>query len=304
MGGSLHTRGCHLARSSGSVTVVPHSLNGAHANDRGPRTDSAIGGPPARAVSIFEEAPDLLRGLGPRVAAEVAHLRVPLLVLERGPWAPPSLRQDPGRHFGLLVLDGLLLRRVTLHGRTGAELLGDGDLLQPWVLQPPYDTLVAEPGWEVLEQTRLAVLDGRFAARVAPRPEVAAALLARAIERARMLAFQHVASHIPGLEGRLLALFWGLADRWGRVRPDGVLIPVPLTHATVAELVGASRPSVSTALAQLARQGAVQRQGAGWLLDRRAPRGQPRTMTPAEGKGHPTSGPSGRRPWEAAPPRS
>jgi hypothetical protein len=190
------------------------------------------------------------------------------------------------------VLHGLLLRRVTLHGRTGAELLGSGDLLQPWALQPPHDTLVAEPRWEVLEQARLAVLDGRFAARVAPRPEVAAALLGRAIERARMLAFQHVASHIPGLEGRLLTLFWALADRWGRVGPDGVLIPLPLTHATVAELVGASRPSVSTALAQLARQGAVQRRGAGWLLDRRAPRGQPRTTTPAERNGHPDKEPA------------
>jgi len=269
------------------VTVGPHSLNEARANGQSARTDPAIGGPPARAVSIFEEAPDLLGGLGPSVAAEAAKLRVPLLVVERGPWAPPALRQDAARHFGLFVLDGLLLRRVTLHGRTGAELLGSGDLLQPWALQPPYDTLVVEPGWEVLEQARLAVLDGRFAARVAPRPEVAAALIGRAIERARMLAFQHVASHIPGLEGRLLALFWALADRWGRVGPDGVLIPVPLTHATVAELAGASRPSVSTALAQLARQGAVQRRGTGWLLDHRAPRGQPRTTAPAEGNGHP-----------------
>ena len=274
-----------------SVTFVPHSINRAGKGEGGQRTRPAIGGSSVRAVSIFEEAPELLRGLGPRAVAELAHLRVPLMVVERGSWAPPTPREGPGRHFGLLVLDGLVLRRVTLDRRTGAELLGNGDLLQPWVLQPPYDTLAAEPGWEVLERARLAVLDGRFAERVAPRPEVAAALVGRAIERARMLAFQHVASHIPGLEGRLLALFWALADRWGRVTPEGVSIPIQLTHATLAELVGASRPSVSTALAQLGRQDVLQRQTGGWLLDRRAPRGQPRPPAPVTRNGHPGKAP-------------
>jgi CRP-like cAMP-binding protein len=96
---------------------------------------------------------------------------------------------------------------------------------------------------------------------------VAAALVGRAIERARMLAFQHVASHTPGLRGRLLALYWALADRWGRVTSEGVHVPLGLTHATLAELVGASRPSVSTTLGELAREGMVRRVAAGWLLD-------------------------------------
>jgi CRP/FNR family cyclic AMP-dependent transcriptional regulator len=134
----------------------------------------------------------------------------------------------------------------------------------------PYDTLFAEPGWDVLENARLAILDRRFAARISPWPEIAAALVARAIDRARMLAFQHVASHIPGLEGRLLAVMWAFADRWGRVTPQGVSIPLRLTHATLAELVGASRPSVSTAVARLARGGALNRTPGGWILDREA----------------------------------
>jgi CRP/FNR family transcriptional regulator, cyclic AMP receptor protein len=215
---------------------------------------------------VFEEAPELLRHLGPDATAELMQLRVPLLVIERGPWHPPPAPDPMGRHFGLLLLDGFVLRRLTLDGRSGAELLGVGDLLQPWVRQPPYDTLAAEADWEVLEQARLAVMGARFAARVARWPEVAAALVERGIERTRMLAFQHVASHICGLEGRLLALFWAFADRWGRVTRDGVLLPCGLTHATLAELVGASRPSVSAALAQLARDGSVERSPGGWLL--------------------------------------
>jgi CRP/FNR family transcriptional regulator, cyclic AMP receptor protein len=222
-------------------------------------------------VAVFQEAPELLREVRPEERAEVSRLRVRVTIVDRGAWQPPVPRKAAHTHFGLLILDGLVLRRLTLGGRKGAELLGEGDLLQPWVKQMPYDTLEAEPAWEVLEPTRLAVLDRRFAARVSPWPEITAALVERVMDRARMLAFQHVASHIPGLEGRLLALMWAFADRWGRVTREGVVIPLRLTHATLAELVGASRPSVSTAVARLAREGVLKRTAAGWLLDRSAP---------------------------------
>jgi CRP/FNR family transcriptional regulator, cyclic AMP receptor protein len=227
------------------------------------------GSPPS--VAIFREAPELLRAVHREDRTELSRLRVRVAVVDRGPWRPATPQSGTHTHLGLLVLDGLVLRRVTLGGRKGSELLGAGDLLQPWVRQMPYDTLSAEPGWEMLEPSRLAILDRRFAARVAPWPEIAAALVARATERARMLAFQHVASHIPALEGRLLALMWAFADRWGRVTREGVVIPLRLTHATLAELVGASRPSVSTALARMARKGVLSRTTAGWLLDRAAP---------------------------------
>jgi CRP/FNR family cyclic AMP-dependent transcriptional regulator len=243
----------------------------------------------APSVALFQEVPDLLREVRPEERAEVSRLRVQVTIVDRGPWQPPAPRTAAQTHLGLLILDGLVLRRVTLGGRKGAELLGEGDLLQPWVGQMPYDTLEAEPGWEVLEPTRLAILDRRFAARVAPWPEIAAALVARVMDRARMLAFQHVASHIPGLEGRLLALMWAFADRWGRVTREGVVIPLRLTHATLAELVGASRPSVSTAVARLAREGVLNRTAAGWLLDRSAPhdRGSsPRNHGEANGSGN------------------
>jgi CRP/FNR family transcriptional regulator, cyclic AMP receptor protein len=250
------------------VSLFSEAPNGTAGDSLAKRAGIAA---PAGTVAVFDEALELLRGLTDADAAELSRVRVPVLEVERGPWHPPTLRADARSHFGLLVLDGVVLRRVSLYRRTGAELLGSGDLLQPWVRQPPYDTLFAVAGWEVLERSRFAVLDQRFAARVAPWPEVAAALLGRATERARMLAFQHVASHIPGLEARLLSLMWALADRWGRVTPDGVLIPLRLTHATLAELVGASRPSVSTALSRLAREGILDRAPCGWLLDKSAP---------------------------------
>lgn len=220
----------------------------------------------ARIVRVFEEAPELLPHLDPRAAAEAARFRVPLLVAEPGPWSPPVQPGEARGHLGLLVLDGLLLHRLTIGPRSGAELLGGGDLLQPWGWDPLCEALAAEPGWQVLERARLAVLDGRFAARVAPWPEVAAGLIERVFERTRTLAYQQVASHITGLERRLITLLGALADRWGRVTAAGVLVPLPLTHATLAELVGASRPSVSTAVARLAREGTLERSAGGWLL--------------------------------------
>ena len=68
------------------------------------------------------------------------------------------------------------------------------------------------------------------------------------------------------MDERLLVLMWSLAERWGRVGPDGVRLPLALPHRTLATLVGARRPSVTTALSGLARDGLVERTPDGWLL--------------------------------------
>ncbi len=47
---------------------------------------------------------------------------------------------------------------------------------------------------------------------------------------------------------------WHLADRWGHVERDGVVVPLPLTHETIGRLVPTRRPSVSTALKQLSER--------------------------------------------------
>ena len=64
-----------------------------------------------------------------------------------------------------------------------------------------------------------------------------------------------------------MTVFWHLADRWGRVDRDGVTLPIRLSHATLAELVAAQRPSVSIALKQLTGERRVARAPAGgWRL--------------------------------------
>jgi CRP/FNR family transcriptional regulator, cyclic AMP receptor protein len=111
-----------------------------------------------------------------------------------------------------------------------------------------------------------ALLDLRFAARVGLYPEVAGALLGRAMQRSRTLAVNMAIAHYQRTDRRLLLLFWHLADRWGRVTPDGIRLRLPVTHQLLADLVAARRPSVTSALQVLMREGLIERVDDGWLL--------------------------------------
>ena len=66
---------------------------------------------------------------------------------------------------------------------------------------------------------------------------------------------------------RLRALFAHLADRWGRVTPEGIVLPLRLTHTVIAQLTGLRRPSVSISLGELERAGEIVRLTKGsWLI--------------------------------------
>src|SRR5690349_15023852 len=74
--------------------------------------------------------------------------------------------------FGLLVLDGVLIRRVGVDGRFGAELLAQGDLLRPWQHDGTDDVVPFDTTWRVVSPARVAVLDLDWATRVAPFPQI------------------------------------------------------------------------------------------------------------------------------------
>jgi CRP/FNR family cyclic AMP-dependent transcriptional regulator len=167
--------------------------------------------------------------------------------------------------FGLLVLGGVLVRRVGFGGRFGAELLADGDLLRPWEYDGD-ETIGFETTWRVLASARLAVLDTVWTERMARYTRVGPALAGRALARSRRLAAMMAISQQPRLDERLWMLFWELADRHGRVHTDGVYLELPLTHEMLSHLVAARRPSVSGALTKLAEQGRVRRDGRRWVL--------------------------------------
>lgn len=219
-------------------------------------------------VSVLGEDPGLAEWLDREAAAAAEEAAgAPLLELDPGRWSP---RVDPSvvrGHLGLLVLDGLLARHVTIDALGSTEFLGSGDLLRPWGVDS--GTLAqASIQWEVLTPTRLAVLDRHFATRMQEWPEVMAALLDRTDQRARSLAFQLALRQAVRVEDRVLVALRHLADRWGRVGVQGTSLTLPKTSgAVLARIVGARRQSVSAALSSLRRQGLVERRADGtWIL--------------------------------------
>lgn len=218
-------------------------------------------------MRILEVDPDLADALpADERAAAAQSLVVPGVAVGRGEWLPGTGGESGDGRLGMLIVSGLMTREVSVGGTVSAELLGPGDLIRPWDAAP--DALVpCEVRWLVIEEVRLALLGLPFAQAAARWPTLAGALVARAVRRSHALALAGAITCTTGLERRLSLLFWSLADRWGKVTPDGVVVPVALTHETIARLVGARRPSISTALKQLERDGRLIRLHAGgWLL--------------------------------------
>ncbi|HEU4979191.1 MAG TPA: Crp/Fnr family transcriptional regulator [Solirubrobacteraceae bacterium] len=219
-------------------------------------------------VALLEADPDLGEDLADDQRALAGQAALAHLV-RFGRGADPAPRDgfDPRGHLGLLILDGLIARRVTIGDRTCAELLGEGDILRPWLRSGPADSALVEVGWRVVQPIALAVLDAAFARRIARWPEIGARLGDRMVLRARWLAFHLAVCHLVRVEERVHLVFWHLADRWGRVTPEGIVIPVPLTHTLLANVIGARRPSTTTAIGRLGERGLLERRPDGsWLL--------------------------------------
>jgi CRP/FNR family transcriptional regulator, cyclic AMP receptor protein len=170
---------------------------------------------------------------------------------------------------GVLILEGVLAVNVRVGDRVAAELLGPGDLVEP-PGRAVEELVECAIGWRALVPMRFAVLDAAFAERVRPWPQLTQALLRRTERRARNLNVQRAIACQPRLDIRLALLLWHLAARWGRVEPGGIRLPLPLTHQLLGRLVGAERPSVSHALARLARSELVTGHGDEWHLHGRA----------------------------------
>jgi CRP/FNR family transcriptional regulator, cyclic AMP receptor protein len=252
---------------------------------------------------LFED-PELAGGLqAERLSAAERDCVARTIELPNGTWAPAA-EADTRHGIGLLILDGMIVRRVSLVGRFGAELLGDGDLMRPSQREDAGATLPRTDRWRVLRRSRMAVLDADFTARAGRYPEVISALFARALKRSRHTAVNMAIIHHPRVDVRLHMLLWELADRWGTVHPDGVHVALHLTHTILGDLVGARRATVSRALGELAERGIARWDGDHWLLlgdppaelsmlgsvkfERRHTRGATHAGTAAAGKGSDT----------------
>ncbi len=201
--------------------------------------------------------------------------------LSTGPWQVGRLRDASPANAGLLVLSGVVAREVTLAGDVSSELLGAGDLLRPWSTPADTQLLDAEVRWNVLAAGRVALLDSGFMARAAAYPGVTAMLMERIEARARRLATIKAIAQLTRVDERLVAVIRHFCERWGRVTADGVLLPLCLSHRMLGELVGARRPSVSTAAAALEKADRLIRRPDGtWLVREQemAPRTAPESV--------------------------
>ena len=103
----------------------------------------------AELIRILEEDTDLgvlLEGERGKHAREQALARVADFSGEPDPdWPHP-----PEAGIGLLVLDGVLIRRVEIDRRVGAELLGRGDLIRPWDDEEASYSIPRSSDWRAL----------------------------------------------------------------------------------------------------------------------------------------------------------
>ncbi|MHB8690392.1 MAG: cyclic nucleotide-binding domain-containing protein [Solirubrobacteraceae bacterium] len=222
-----------------------------------------------KAVRLLVLDPDLGGRLS---AADLARAQRELLLLgielPRGTLDPCTLTargELRGRAIGAVVIEGVIVERLELEGRPCSRLVGTGDLIgAPEVGQLPLDVEVL---LEVLEPAFIAVLDDRFLVATQRWPALAASILDRSIQRSYEALLRKAIAQLPRVEDRLLALFRSLAERWGRVRPNGIVIELALTHDLIGELIGARRPTVSLGLRALAdAEQLLYLRSEGWLL--------------------------------------
>jgi len=221
--------------------------------------------PADRRVAVLDCDPSLLPRGAPGAAA---HLTAPVMQIPRGEWLPMPARA--GRYdgwLGMLLLDGLMIRTLRLGGLECCELLGPGDVIRPWDQEDELASLAADVSWRAPAELRVALLDDTFARLACRWPEVLSALMQRSLRRTRSLAVHLAIAQVRRADVRLMALFWHLADRWGRVTQDGVVVELALTHGMLSRLTCLRRPTVSLALKQLHASGELVRTSPShWLL--------------------------------------
>jgi CRP-like cAMP-binding protein len=217
-----------------------------------------------RPVRLLDEDPDLCEAVPPAQRLRAIEMCLaPVTTVRNGVWNAEQVNAGDGA-IGLLVLSGLVLRRLGVGGRFGAELLGAGDLLRP--ADPSDSTMHSAASWRVIGQMQLAVLTAGVAERLARFPTITGALVAKTMARSRRLVVMMAIVHHPRVEVRVHMLLWHLADRWGRVRSEGVVLPLRLSHSVLADLTASQRPSVTGALQRLYEKQVLRQLDEGWLL--------------------------------------
>ena len=188
-------------------------------------------------------------------------LTLPCVCVQRGDQVPVQQADASA----LVLVEGALWREIVVGRSVAPQVLGPGAVL---LSEPPAGELLQSTAHAAaLAPSRLAILDRRFLLAAARWPRLAAVAHQRLAEQERDLAVAAAIGGLPRVDDRLLLLLWHFAERWGAVVPGGVRLGLNLTHATLGRFVGARRPTVSLAVAELRERGQLDRDPSGaWLL--------------------------------------
>ena len=176
----------------------------------------------------------------------------------------PLLHRRRHRRNGLILLQGdqaaglyvISAGRVKLvvTGEDGTDLVlstrGAGDFFGELSLfddRPLGMNIIAMEDVEVL-----LLLKGDFHRKLQELPEIAIGLLRTLCNRLHQADMRISTAALLDVPQRVAHVLLELADEH-----DGVLIPQPVTHQFIAQLVGASRESVSRTMSQLAQDGLI-----------------------------------------------
>lgn len=181
-------------------------------------------------VSLLEVDPDLAADLSSDEMQQALHsLLVPAVRVHRGQLDLRACTNDDrviGPLIGLLVIHGFVVREMVLGRHVSGQLCGPGDLLDLASARDqrrlPASVTISVPGTTVL-----ALLDDRVLAASRRWPRLGGRLLAQAMRQLGNSGAYQAISQLGRVEDRLLAMFWHLADRFGRVRPTGIRIYLP-----------------------------------------------------------------------------
>ncbi len=221
-------------------------------------------------VRLLEADPELGARLeGEELDQARKYAMLPAVRLDEGRWNIQQLRDARGVRgevYGFVLTEGTITIDASFAGRRAARVLDSNELilLEGW----DNDTLPVRWEFTVLEASTVAVLDERLEVIARRWPSLMTALVIRGADQTRHALLQQAISQLPRVEDRLLALMWSLADSRGIVRPDGVHVPLSLTHETLARMIGARRPTVSLGLKALSEKGVLSIDGDGWLIAR------------------------------------
>jgi CRP/FNR family cyclic AMP-dependent transcriptional regulator len=226
-------------------------------------TVGLLDGEPELRVGLLDVEPELRSYLAPDERELVARVAIPVQLVSAGSLDIDAVLEEAGA-FGAVILDGVLLHRMSIGDQPALRLLGPADMLsRSGGLRT---ALLGQSSYRAPGRLRLAMLDDRVLLIARRFPRLFAGLQIRLAEQHQRLAAQLVICQLPRVEDRLLALMWLLAETWGRVTASGTVLPIALTHDALGELIGARRPTVTLALKELSERGSLFRRDGEWLL--------------------------------------